>query len=191
MTDDTITKDSRPMPQRPTLGWKAWEATVGYIVTQHSPDAILKMQVYPMSEQIRWAASLTWGHNAESVREASSLPRVLKALWNKVEQEHDIFHTLEAATKRPAMYMDNRWIDASTQEMLDRLVTITHKSFGDDWLIMIMYRPVESANDRLQARLLASNNSVHRSGRGPSLRDACRDLYHNTIPNFNINTQST
>lgn len=190
MSDDLTTKDSRPMPQRPRLGWIAWEATVGYIATQHSPDAMLKLQIYPMTEQIRWAASLTWGQNAESVREASSLPRVLKALWTKVEQDHEIFHTLEAATKRPAMYMDNRWIDASTQEIIDRLVDITHKSFENDWLIMVIYRPVENADERLQARLLAANNTVHRSGRGSSLRDAFRDLYHNAVPNFNVNTNN-
>jgi hypothetical protein len=43
---------------------------------------------------------------------------------------------------------------------------------------------VENPNLRVQARLLAKDNSVHIGGRGPTIRDACRDLYRNAAPGY-------
>jgi hypothetical protein len=172
----------RPVPKRPQWGWLAWEATVGYIHQQHSPDATLKLQIYPMKHFIGWAASLTWGDNSELVDDQTSFADALNGLWSLVEQNHEIVDSLDAATRRPKGYADDQWLDEATYDVFSRLVNTTDTVFKGDWQIILLYRPIESPEKRIQTRLLADNNAVNRGGSGPTLRDACRSLFHNAAP---------
>lgn len=183
------TKSERPLPKRPQWGWMAWEATVGYIAKHHSPDAMLKIEIYPGEYIIGWAASLSWGTIIEEVRDKTSLADVLSSLWRRIEQNHDLLQTMEAAVRRPANYEDNHWLDEKTYEAFSRLVSTTDTIFQGDWMVVVMYRPIEEAKHRLNTRLLAENNSINRGGHGPTLRDACRDLYHKAIPIYKKHRQ--
>jgi hypothetical protein len=162
----------------------AWEATVGYISSHHSPDATLKLQVTSLAADLRWSASLSWGGQFEEARDRTQLVEALRDLWHEVELSHEIFTAPEDAVKRPVNYADDAWFDDRTTETLDRLVQVTQTVFEDDWQIIIIYQPVESPDKRLQARLLAENNIVHVGGRGPSLREACANLYHNAAREY-------
>jgi hypothetical protein len=176
------TQHSRPAPKRPKWGWLAWEATVGYISLHHSPDATLKLEVYPGEHVVNWGAALTWGGNSEEVRDQLSLGEALSNLWSQVEKHQDLFHSFDAAVRRPANYADDDWLDEPTHEALSRLVHVTDTVFHGDWQIVVLYRPVSEPEKRLQARLIAEHIEVNRGGNGATLRDACRDLYHKAAP---------
>jgi hypothetical protein len=174
---------SRPLPKRPENGLLAWQATIGYISSEYSPDAMLTMRAYPAGDEgALWLAAATWGQESETVRDITSLPAALRDLWPAVQNNHTIFKTLEAATKSPSHYRDDQWVDFDTEQLLDRLLQVANAAFGGDWLFMLVYQPVTAPSARVQARLVAQNNSVIISGRGPSVHDACRDLYHNAAP---------
>ena len=177
-----ITQHTRPSPKRPKWGWLAWEATVGYISQHHSPDASLKLEVYPGEHVVQWAASLTWGGNSEGVRDCYSLADALSSLWLQVAAHQDLFHSVDAAARRPVDYADDKWLDDATNEALSRLVNVTDTVFQGDWLVVVVYRPVAEPDKRLQTRLIAEQLEVNRGGNGATLRDACRDLYHNAAP---------
>ncbi len=181
--DDTLV--TRPMPKRPENGLLAWQATIGYISGQYSLDALLTFQAYPLeSGTVGWAAAASWGQNRESVEGAESLPVALRDLWSEVNQHHVIFETREAILKRPANYDDDRWIDADTAAILNRLLHIAGVVYGMDWRLVVIYQPVESQAVRFQARLLALDDSVQIGGQGASLREACQDVYRNAAPYF-------
>jgi hypothetical protein len=59
---------------------------------------------------------------------------------------------------------------------------VTDTVFQGDWLIVLVYRSVAEPDKRLQTRLIAEQAAVNRGGNGATLRDACRDLYHNAAP---------
>jgi hypothetical protein len=160
----------------------AWEATVGYIHQHHSPDATLKLEIYPMDYIMGWAASLSWSDWQESVRDQQSFADSLNKLWHQVDQNHDLIDSLEMAVRRPINYGDDEWLDELTYEAFSRLVNTTDTIFMGDWQIIILYRPVESPNNRVQTRLIADRTVVNRGGNGPTLRDACRHLFHNAAP---------
>ncbi len=181
MSHDDETLPNRPV-RRPKWGWMAWEATTGYIAQHHSPDATLKLQIYPMTHVIGWGASLSWGANREAVHDEITFPDALNGLWQTVHQHHEIFQSLQAAIRRPVNYADDEWLDARTNEAFSRLVHLTDTVFQGDWLIFIVYRPVEIPDKRVQARLLADKNRVSRGGNGATLREASRDLYLNAAP---------
>lgn len=178
MPDRTDTTIRRPLPQRPRLGWVAWVSTMGYISAQHSPDALLKLQVEPADSGVRWAGAVSWGQVEESVRDRQTIASVLRDLWLEVDQNHRLFKTIDAAIKRPADYKDDEWLDERTLTLLDRLIRVTHTVFKDNWQILIVYQPIENPETRVQTRLIARDNTVIVGGRGSSLGDACADLYH-------------
>jgi hypothetical protein len=182
MTDLDRTLVDRPVPKRPKWGWLAWEASVGYIHQNHSPDATLKLEIYPMEFIMGWAASLSWGEWSEAVRDQHSFADSLNNLWALVEQNHDLINSLEAAVRRPVKYEDDDWLDELTYEAFSRLINTTDTIFQGDWQIVILYRPIEIANKRVQTRLIADGAVVNRSGSGATLRDACRQLFHNAAP---------
>lgn len=177
MSDDTLAK--RPLPARPETGWKAWEATVGYISNQHSPDATLKIETTLQASERVWAASLEWGAHREAVTNRASLMAALRELWFEIDMNHKIFDTMDAAVRQPKHYDDHEWFDEKTQSVLDRLMRMIAAVFGDDWHLIIIYQPVERPDMRVQARILAKDNSVQRGGSGPTIREACRNLYQN------------
>jgi len=177
------THHARPMPQRPKWGWQAWEATVGYLGTRHNPDATLKLDIYPMQYVIGWAATLSWGEERENVSDQISLADVLRELWEKTLHNHlDLFKNPIVVARTPRGYNDDQWLAVATHEIFSRLVHTTDTVFQGDWRIIVLYRPVERPEKRVQARLLAENNSVQRAGWGPTLHDACRALFHNAAP---------
>lgn len=179
-SDETIS--NRPFPPRPELGWDAWTSTVGYIATQHSPDAVLTLQAYGADSHMFWGATLRWGVNNEVMSDFPNYASALAALWQEIERQHVIFKSGEAAIRRPVNYADDKWLDAQSDETLIRLVRTVEKVFKDDWQVMLLYRPVESPENRIQARLLAENNTIQRAGRAGTLREACRTLLHNALP---------
>lgn len=189
MTDIT-TIPRRPKPNRPRWGWTAWEATVGYIAQHHSPDATLKLEIHPMAHVIGWGATLSWGGQREAVTEMHSFPGALTTLWQKVEQSHDIFKSLDALAKRPADYGDDHWLDEQTYAIFSRLVNATDTVLTGDWQIIMTYRPVDMPDKRHQTRLIAQSGAISRAGRGPTLREACRSLYHNVAPVYQMVTES-
>ncbi len=193
MPDDNIsaTVHKRPMPRRPRNGLKAWEATMGYISDQYSPDATLKLEIYPYAEdEIAWAASVSWAQNVESVEDRPSAAAALCDLWLEVSHNHSIFKTLEAAIKSPANYDEDNWLDERTADAFDRLICVADAMYKDDWLLIFIYQPVQSPDTRVQARLLARDNSIRVGGRGPSLHDACNKLYHNAASSYAADNSS-
>lgn len=183
MDDNTLIM--RPLPKRPETGLLAWQATVGYLGAEYSPDAMLTLRAAPVdAEQVVWSAAVSWGQENVVVQECRTLADALRYLWRAVEQEHQIFKTLEAATRRPANYPQDRWVDPDTAETLRRLIDITSAVFKQQWLLIIVYQPVATAHLRVQARLLANNNSIHIGGGGATIRDACRELYRNAAPEY-------
>jgi hypothetical protein len=176
---------SRPLPRRPENGLLAWQATIGYMSTQYSLDAMLTIQIYPMQDGgVGWSAAATWAQQAEQVADRASLPEALRELWREVDHNHVIFETKEALLKRPSNYSDNEWLDSDTESILSRLIFVSQAVYGMDWLLVLVYQPVESPNTRCQARLLALQNSVQAAGQSGTMRDACHDLYLNAARYF-------
>lgn len=191
MDNKPSTAMMRPLPDRPKYGWIAWEATVGYMSAHLSPDVTLKLSTYPGQEEgasIHWGASITWAQEHEEVNDFPAPHEALAQLWRVVDQTHSIFSMTEDAVKRPAHYNDNQWFDNWTAEIMQRLVRVTHAVFKDDWMIVMVYRPVESMDGRIQARLIAKDNEVQVGGRGSSLGDGCRQLYHNAATIYTKHT---
>jgi hypothetical protein len=179
---DTVAK--RPLPPRPTNGLLAWQATIGYISTTYSLDAMLTLQAYPDGAGIAWGAKASWGQRGEEVTSALSLPVALRDLWQVVDHNHVIFESREALIKRPTNYDDDEWLDADTEAILEQVLQASSRVYGDNWQLVAVYQPVESPNTRFQARLLARDNSVQIGGSGPTLCEACRSLYRNAAPYF-------
>lgn len=186
MDNKPTTARMRPLPNRPRYGWMAWEATAGYMSAHLSPDVTLKLLAKPKSDDdtVLWGASITWGQEHEEVDDMSAPYEALAQLWRTVDQTHSIFGMTEDAVKRPAHYKDNEWFDSWTAEIMQRLIRVTYAVFKKDWMIVIVYRPVESMDKRIQARMIANNNDVQIGGRGSSLGDGCRQLYHNSATTF-------
>lgn len=175
--DSTIPQ--RPLPKRPPTGLMAWIATVGYISTQYSPDVLLKLHVYPSGDTTHWGASISWAQHKEQVWDKPTLAAALGDLWLEVDRSHAIFATQLDAIRSPVDYADEKWLDVPTQDILSRLIWTTENVFSGDWKLVIVYQPVDNPNARVQARLIARSGSVHVGGRGPSLGDACHDLFRN------------
>lgn len=184
MVDDSKTQPKRPLPKRPQWGWVAWEATVGYIYEEYSPDVMLSLSAYPKHGITLWDSRLTWGQNAGWVEGRIGLEIALQDLWLTISQHHRIFKTVEAQERRPEGYDDTNWFDSLTLETISRLVGVTATVFEGDWSLIVTYRPIETPLQRVQARLVAHQNQVVRGGMGATLRDACRSLFHNTTPDY-------
>lgn len=182
---DEVTQKKRPSSARPRFGWTAWEATLGYIAAQHSRDAILKLVVSSDGASLHWSAILTWAGKTEAVEERSDLGDALSKLWHVIERHHRIFHSPEAAVRRPSGYASDQWFDESTLELLNRLLHVSQSAFRQkQWLIVILYYPAEHPDMRVQMRLLADQHTTMVGARGPALREACRQLYQNAAPVF-------
>lgn len=182
MDNKPSTAPMRPLPNRPRYGWMAWEATAGYMSVHLSPDVMLKLWAFPNKDaesSVLWNASITWAQEHEQVDNFTAPHQALAQLWRVVDQAHSIFGMTEDAVKRPAHYKDSDWFDSWTAELMQRLVRVTHAVFKKDWTLVLVYRPTEAMDGRIQARLIADNNQVQVGGRGSSLGDGCRQLYHN------------
>ena len=180
---DTIHR--RPVPKRPPNGWLAWLATVGYISQEHSADAALTLRVYPLdAEGIGWGAELAWAENREVMNDAPSFAAVLRDLWQQVNGKHQIFKSSAAAFRQPTHYNDDNWLDPDTGSALMRIIDLTYAAFGTDWQLIMVYHPTDATDSRVQARLIARENTVDVSGSGASLRDACSSLYRHAAPNY-------
>ncbi|MDX2075623.1 MAG: hypothetical protein SFZ02_04285 [bacterium] len=173
------TQMNRPFPKRPEDGYSAWQSTMAYISTHHSPDALLQVEVYPHGEGIAWGASVSWGGNQEIVRDSHDLPSALRDLWLVVERNHHIFHSPVDALRRPHGYKDHEWFDEHTLDILHRLIHTTQSVFREDWRILWVYQATETADMRVQMRMLAANMTRHASGRGASVLDAGREVFRN------------
>jgi hypothetical protein len=182
MSDKTNAR--RPFPPRPSTGLLAWQATVGHISTRISPDAMLKLQVSSREARVIWSAMLSWGQKQEVVEEQPSLAAALHCLWDEVRRHHTIFERPEDTLKSPSNYTDAEWLDLNTQESLQRLIWVTQSAFPGDWRIVVIYQPIEIPEGRVQARLLARENTIVVGGRGPSLLEACRALFRNATPYY-------
>ncbi len=186
---DSETVHARPLPRRPDNGLLAWQATLGYISARYSLDAMLTVQVHPLGEGILgWTAKASWGKYTGEVQDCQSLPACLRDLWAEVERNNIIFESPEAISRRPVLYDDDEWLDAETQLTLDRLVQLNWTAFNKDWMLLIVYQPVELPGARTQARLLARANGVQISGRGATIRAACHDLYRNAARSYSTYT---
>lgn len=180
-----VTSPDKRNSLRPSDGFAAWQATIGYIATYHSPDAVLKLRAYPnQSEGVFWAASVSWGNHQEKVDDAASLPMALTQLWQEVDRYHTIFLYPEHAVKKPEGYTETDWLDVNTQDILHRLIWTTHSALKVDWQIVVVYQPTEVSNMRVQVRLLANGALGCVGGRGPSLLEAARDIFRNAVPLF-------
>jgi hypothetical protein len=120
------------------------------------------------------------------VADHPSLPAALRALWDEVSRGHRIFDRAEDAVKMPVNYNDAEWLDMSTQEALQRLLWVTQSAFPGDWELLLVYQPVDNAEHRMQARLLAKDKTIAVGGRGPTLLDACRTLFRSAAPYFGL-----
>lgn len=176
---------SRPLPQRPSNGLLAWQSTIGYISAQYSLDATLTIQAHAEDKKtVLWDAAVTWKQVAEKVTGKPSLIAALRDLWREVDRNHVIFESREAMLRRPTNYADDEWLDKDTETILHRVVQVTQAVYRKDWAIILIYRPVETTQTRCMVRLLARQNTVQTAGQGPTLREACHDLYRNAAPYF-------
>jgi hypothetical protein len=183
MTDET--EPTHPRLNRPTTGLLAWQFTIGYISAEYSPDATLTLRVQPdEAEAVMWDASVAWGQKKEFVEQQATLSDALRRLWREVKRNHRVFKSLDASVRQPADYGADEWLDEETQRSLDRLIELTSDALETDWHIIIIYQSVENPDLRVRARLLAKESTVHIGGRGPSIREACRDLYYNAAPEY-------
>ena len=182
MPDDTLPNRPGAMSSRPRTGLAAWEATVGYIASEHSPDALLTLRAYPVGEENRWSALLEWGPHREEVAAMDGLPSALRELWTQVNEGHIIFQTTADAIRKPAGYGEFDWIDADTRDSLERLMWVVRVVFKEDWTLVMIYQPTDNPSVRVQMRLIARDDGVYISGRGPSLKDASAQLYRNATP---------
>lgn len=185
VNDDYLsqTQPNRPFPKRPEDGFLAWQATIGYISTHHSPDVLLQVEAYPsVGHGIAWRASLSWGGHHEMVSDYPSLPSALRELWLVVEKNHTIFRSPIDAIRRPYGYHDHEWFDEATLDILHRLIHTTQNVFKEDWRILWVYQPSEMPDVRVQMRMLAIQMTYQASGRGASLLDAGRELFRNAAP---------
>lgn len=173
----------RPLYRRPDTGLLAWQATLGYIRVRHSPDATLELQADAGPEgQVRWAAAVSWGSVAESIDGQSSLGQALDTLWQKVNSQHTIFQNPDDAIRSPSDYDDFSWLDMNTQEILHRIMWTSQTVFPGNWLLLILYRPTEDPQTRVQMRLLVNSGQVSIGGRGPAVLDAARSLFRKAAP---------
>lgn len=180
----------RLVPRRLPNGLLAWQATLGYISAQHSPDSLLEVHVYPTrEEETRWSANVSWGKKQEAVQDQLTLGEALNQLWQKVERNHYIFISEEDTVRRPSGYEPDEWIDGHTLDMLTRMIETTEVAFPQDWRIIMTYQPVDMPEMRVQMRLLAKGNSITIGGRGPALLDAARELYRNAAPIYALQAQ--
>ena len=171
-------------PARPETGFGAWQATLGYISTNYSPDARLILYIYPRDHQVLWAGRVAWGPVVEEYVDAPGLPAVLGRLWQQVEHYHTVFDTPEDKVRRPVGYIRTQWIDLPTQDVLHRILWTVRLAFLDDWCMMVVYQTLEDPSMRVQMRLMGKENTVIVGGRGPSLLEAARDLFRNAAPVF-------
>lgn len=187
MSDETLR--TPPAAKRPENGLLAWQATIGYISAEYSPDALLTLNAYPLEGgEIGWRAVASWAQFSEEVRDQPSVAAALRGLWREVDRHHTLFKSLEAAARRPANYTDDHWLDADTRDTLDRLLQVLMKAFGRDWRLVIVYQPVANPSARVQARITARSDSVNVGGRGGSLREAFQGLYRNAASYFTSST---
>lgn len=182
MSDDTLPGRPGGLGNRPKTGLAAWEATVGYIAAEHSPDALLTMRAHPDGEATIWAAMLEWGQKREMVDGRETLPLALRDLWRVVDQAHVIFMKNADAIRRPAGYGDLDWLDADTRDALERLTWVLRVVFKTDWTLVMIYQPTDNPAVRVEMRLVARESTVHIGGRGPSVREAATQLYRNATP---------
>lgn len=181
---DTIPNRPGNMSSRPKTGLAAWETTVAYIASEHSPDALLTMRAYPDGEDNRWGAVLQWGPHHEEIAQMETLPDALRDLWRVVNEGHVIFSQPEDAIRKPAGYGEFDWVDADTKDAIERLLWVVRVVFKEDWTMVILYQPTDNPSVRVQVRLIARNDSVHISGRGASVKEAATQLYRNATPYF-------
>jgi hypothetical protein len=180
--DETI--HASPLPKRPENGWLAWLATVGYLSAEYSPDAALTIRLAPAADGVRWALACAWGQHQETVTDQPNLSAGLKALWQTVSANHQIFKSDEAMFKSPTYYRDDQWLDRRTLETLDRLIALNNAAFKNQWRIIIIYQALDNPQMRVQARLVAKGSEIQSGGRGASLGDACRSLVRNAAAHY-------
>jgi hypothetical protein len=181
--NDPPTLSRRPVPNRPPNGLIAWQFTLGYISNYHSPDAMLKLQAYPVGNDVsRWSGTVSWAQVGETIRDAETLADLLRLLWLEVDRNHLIFDSQEDANRRPLGYKDNEWLDLTTQNILHRLLWTVQSAFDDDWRVVIVYQPAEIPAQRVQTRLISTKHQV--GGRGASMAEALRDCFRNAVPAF-------
>ncbi|MGB1288940.1 MAG: hypothetical protein ACPG7F_20570 [Aggregatilineales bacterium] len=186
---DTATRP--PLPSRPRNGWQAWVATVGYMSLHHSPDAMLKLRAFSSSAKtIGWESALTWGTSYEQVTDCISLEMALQDLWQVAYPRHSIFKDMGILARAPIDYKDDQWIDESIRLTLDRILKVTWSVFDTNWQLVIVYRPVERPEDRVQARLLAEDNMVLVGAKGATLLDALRLLFHRSARIYTLKRDS-
>ncbi|MFW5748272.1 MAG: hypothetical protein ACOCYT_01525 [Chloroflexota bacterium] len=170
---------------RPKYGLTAWQLTLGYISTHHSPDAALTLRAHPSAEgHVRWSGVVSWGAVDEIVDDTDSLADVLARLWEQVEQRVSVFENSDDAYRQPAGYAPTEWLDIPTQDVIHRLLWTTQTAFGSDWLLVIVYNPVEHPGMRVQVRLITRESGHRVGGRGPNLLDAARALFRHAAPAF-------
>jgi hypothetical protein len=181
--DDTL--PTRPDPaNRPRTGLAAWEATIGYMASVHSPDVLLTVKAQPGKTDSVWSAGLEWADYAERVDQQPSFHVALRELWLAIEQAHVIFKTEQDALRKPTGYNEFDWVDADTKDALDNLAWVTQVVFQTDWTMIIIYHPTDNPTNRAQVRLVARDGDLHIGGRGASIEEAARKLYRNATPYF-------
>ncbi|MCC6612609.1 MAG: hypothetical protein IT320_03965 [Anaerolineae bacterium] len=181
---DSKTRRLPRLPKRPENGLLAWQATVGFISMIYSPDATLTVKVQPEGDKRVWQASIEFGGRQEQVLARASLAEALRDLWLQLEANFTVFPNPADAVRRPANFADDKWLDADTARTLDALIDLTQTVFAQDWRMMIVYQAVDTPSQRVKMRLFAHNNAVAIGGQGPSLREACRNLYRNAAPQY-------
>jgi hypothetical protein len=184
MYDEQDTHPRPPQPLRPVSGLAAWQATLGYISSRYSPDAILKFHVASRENSVSWAASVSWGTKEETIGGQPSLAAALRLLWAEVSANHHIFERIEDTIKSPEHYDDTECLDLPTEESLQRLLWVTQSAYPDGWQLVVIYQPVETANLRLQARLIMGGGRILVGAQGPTLLDVCRTLFRNATPHY-------
>jgi hypothetical protein len=118
------------------------------------------------------------------VHDEDTLAGALRSLWLKVEAHHKLFKTLDAAVRRPVNYDDVEWLDEATQTALDRMFQVVEAASDSGWRLAITYQAVDNPDVRVCVSLYAQDGTPQVDASGPSLRDACQNMYRNAASYF-------
>lgn len=181
-SSDFGTRIIEPVYFRYPTGWMSWQAVLGDL-SRGSDGARLRIEATPTAAATTWKADVVWDENHEHVTDSESLAGALLALWGVVIDSHRVYAG-DQSKRGPGMYEPDEVLDIDTQAAIQRLLGVVRAAFGTDWAVMMTYHPVAQADQRVHARLIASDGAVAVSTDGATLIDGARGLMRAAAPHF-------
>lgn len=181
--NDSGTRIIQPVDFRYSSAWLSWQAALGEIALNTNSETRLRIEAAGTDDGTRWAAEVEWDDSRERVGECPSLPEALHQLWRELTTQHTLY-TVNMSHRGPAVYAPEDTLDIDTQAILQRFLSVLRTVFGTDWALLMMYQPVQAADQRVHARLIALHGEVALSVNAATLLDALRALMRISTPYF-------